>query len=201
MGFAIKTTVQGAPELFKALREINKKLARTELRKAINEASKLVLKDAKAAVAVDTGALKASLGVKIVAKQDKIIGIVGPRKLKGTTGKGADRKKDQLTSFGKSKAGRKAIEAGRNPVNYAHLVEFGTRGQRTLAAKIPAKAVKKRGKRDKKGRFLRQSRKRPSRERKGPQPFLRPALDRSMNAVRNLVRMRLETALRNAGVA
>jgi len=192
MAFAIKTTVTGAPELFKALREINKKIARVELRKAINEASKLVLKDAKAAVPAETGSLRASLGIKIVVKQDTIFGVVGPRKLKGAFGKGKNRKTNQTTAFGKSKAGRKAVSLGLDPVRYAHLVEYGTRRHTLTKGDRLGRKPGQIGKQSNHGPFHPGAR---------PQPFLRPALDRNMNAVRTIVRMRLETALRNAGVA
>lgn len=199
MPLAIKADVRGAAELFAVLRALDKKIARKAMRAAVNEAGKVVLKTAKANVPVETGALKASLAVKVHANRDgsRITAIVGPRKLKGTIGKGANRKKGQLTAFGKSKAGRKAIENERDPVRYAHLVEFGSRGQRGKVA-TPATTVKgKKGKRNNRGQFVKATKR--IRGRKGAQPFLRTALDSNIGAVRAIIRSRLEEALRNVG--
>lgn len=191
MPFAMKSSVQGAPQLFQALRAINKKVARQTLRKAVKEGAKIVLNDAKANVPVDTGLLKKSLAVKVATFKggEGVVGIVGPRTGKTSSGRGPNRKK------GLSKLGQKFAAAERWPAKYAHLVEFGTRGQRTRKASIPAENAGRQGRR-KKQRGKKNRRR--SRERRGPQPFLRPALDNNIGTVRALIVSRLQEALRTA---
>ena len=195
----IKAKIDGAPELYKALREIDKKLARKALRSAIGEAAKVVLKTAKTLVPVDLGLLKASLSSKVVVKDGRAVAIIGPRRTRGTVGKGANRRKNQLTSFGKSKAGQKAIAFRREPVRYAHLVEFGTRGQRGVirnpgGGPAGGEAEKRRGG----GRRSGFGRKHGTR---GAQPFLRPALDNNAITIKSIIRTRLEQAIDSAGVS
>src|SRR5262249_13600056 len=89
------------------------KVRKKVLRKAINEASKIVLKAAKANVPRASGLLKKSLGrkVKVYRASGTVVAIIGPR-----TGFKQDVHRD----------GRKVAVLA-NPTKYAHLVERGTR--------------------------------------------------------------------------
>lgn len=103
-GFGLK--IDGVEDVEKALAKLGKKVASKVVKTAVRKGSKLILKSARALVPVETGALKKSLGIKrkIYRRSGVMVDIVGPRK--GFEKTGPD---------GKT----------RNPVNYAHLVEFG----------------------------------------------------------------------------
>ena len=105
MAFAIKGEITGLADVFRQLRNVDKKVRNRLLKKAIRAASKLVLTSAKAKVAVRTGLLRKSLGikVKVYRKSGIVVGIVGPR----TGYKGSGKDPDE------------------NPTNIAHLVEKG----------------------------------------------------------------------------
>jgi HK97 gp10 family phage protein len=90
------------------------------LRKAVGDASKIVLKTAKQKVPKgETGLLKKSLGRKISVNRrtGRVVAIVGPR-----TGYKSTKKGKKITKLGEQ---FKAAEV--NPVRYAHLVEKGTK--------------------------------------------------------------------------
>jgi HK97 gp10 family phage protein len=84
-------------------------------RKAVNKATRPLAKDTKLLVPVETGTLKRSIGSKVKTyKSGTTVGLIGPRK-----------------GMGREVVARKGPKAGRvefrDPVRYAHLVEFGTR--------------------------------------------------------------------------
>lgn len=104
---AVKVGVEsGAVQrLTAALAAIEPKVARKATRAGINEITTVVLKDAKARVPKRSGQLRKSLGRKVKGyrRGEIVSGIVGPRR------------------------GFRVVIGGVavNPVNYAHLVEFG----------------------------------------------------------------------------
>jgi hypothetical protein len=81
MSFVIKGTIDGVKELLERLDGIDKKVRKKILRAAINQASKLLLAEAKQHTPVASGLLRKSLGRKIKAFRNSgmIVGIVGPR--------------------------------------------------------------------------------------------------------------------------
>ena len=105
--FKFKATVRGLEGIFAELRGVDAKVRKKILRKAVGEASKIVLRDAKSRVPVATGQLRKSLGrrVKTYRGSGVVVVLVGPR-----------------TGF-KTQVGDKTV----NPTQYAHLVEKGTR--------------------------------------------------------------------------
>lgn len=120
----IKYEMTGIPELYKALRDIDAKVARKVLKKAIGEAIKPVVKTAMELVPVETETLKKSLGKKIASYKSGLIvtGIAGPRYDKTPKkGKPAKPKKFAKTFT------RGGKQVTRIPTFYAHLVEKGTR--------------------------------------------------------------------------
>ncbi len=100
--------VQGVPNCLHELANVEVKVARKAIRRGINEGTILLVKTAKGRVPRESGALAKSMGRKVKAsrKGQRIYGIVGPR-----------------SGFTIMWRGRK-----RNPVKYAHLVEFGHEG-------------------------------------------------------------------------
>lgn len=74
--------VVGLEQLKRKLAELPAKVERKVIRKAVNEASKGILKAQKSAVPVDTGTLRRSLGrkVKRSRKTKETYAVVGPRR-------------------------------------------------------------------------------------------------------------------------
>jgi len=107
MAFKISAKIDGAEKLVEILRKLPPVIARRCLRPALNMEGTRVLKAAKQNVPTQTKLLKKSLGkkTKTYPKTNAVVVIVGPRK-----------------GFAQVIDGKK-----RNPVMYAHLVEFGAK--------------------------------------------------------------------------
>ena len=106
----VQMRIEGLEELRDKLLKLKRVTGRKVVRKALNEASKPILRTAKAKVPVDTGLLRKSLGRKQKSyRGGRSVVIIGPR-----TGF-----KREVTVAGKKQV--------RNPAKYSHLVEFGTR--------------------------------------------------------------------------
>lgn len=111
----ISLKIEGLKPYLKAMQSLKGSAQRRVLRKAITDATKPVLKTAKAKAPKDSGLLRKSLGRKTVTlkKRATVIGMVGPR-----------------TGFKKEvtvrRSARKPSVEIRDPNRYAHLVEFGT---------------------------------------------------------------------------
>lgn len=178
---ALKFKTTGVPELLKALQEIDKKVAKRALTKAVREAAKPILKAAKANVAVDTKTLKKSLGVKVKVYKggSGVVGLVGIRKDK--KGKPIKHKR----KVGTTKAGKDIYQ---DPTKYGHLVEFGTR--RHTVAKGDRLARK-----DRKQSEMQTGKMHPGAKAK---PFLRPALDNNQGQVKATMIRVLQHALTEA---
>ena|GEM_PF-7040298 len=155
--------------LAQKLGQIDRKAARKALRAAVNEASKDVLATAKSLVPVRTGTLRKSLGRKVYTRRGGAVAIavIGPRK------------------------GYRVVVNGRpvNPVNYAHLVEFGRR--EVVAGTAKGKPTGKKFLANKgAGQFFgKRVRSVP------PRPFLRPAWEQHKARVVKLVIARMKEAL------
>lgn len=158
--------------LARRLAEVDRKAARKAIRQGINEASKLVLADAKAGVPVRSGQLRKSLGRKVRATKDgKVIyGVIKPRAGAWV--------KDQPGLVGRRKGGKVFVNKWRvkykgrviNPVKYAHLVEYGHK----MVGHKPGKKVVG---------FV------------APRPFLRPAWERNRQRVTGLILKYLNRAV------
>jgi len=104
----------GDKELIAKLNGLGGKVYRKVVAQASRKAFAPVVSSAKSNVVKDTGLLKKSIGIKQkrYPRAGRIVTIVGPR-----------------TGFGKkimAKTIRGEVEVFRDPVRYAHLVEYGT---------------------------------------------------------------------------
>ena len=114
MGFRKTEMVQGLADLEARLERLGKQSTRNKMmRPAVRAAMSAVSKAAKANVIQESGLLKQSIGVKIKTYKAVVFGVAGPRT-------GFTEHVIRVAPSGE-KVGVKA-----NPVNYAHLVEFGT---------------------------------------------------------------------------
>lgn len=98
------TRVEGLDDILGALRNLEKRIVRGGVDKALRAASKPVIEAMRAEVPVETGSLKKSLGLKLRTYKaaGRRVSIIGARS------------RPYQTKLGK-----------RNPAYYAHLVEFG----------------------------------------------------------------------------
>jgi len=106
MAFAIRAEITGIKELMQSLEKFTPAVQRKILRPALRAEGTRVLKEARAKVPVDTKLLKKSLGQRTKTyKNGRVVVIVGPRH------------------------GFKQVIKGvaKNPVRYAHLVEYGAK--------------------------------------------------------------------------
>ena len=185
MAFKVSTKIDAGEvaAIYKTLMELDKKVARKAMRKAIQEGSRQIIKDARALVPVETKTLKKAIGVKVRSYKSGavIVALVGPRK--DAKGKPAKYRRRVMV---KTKGGGQR-EMWRNPVKYAHLVEFGTRPH---ALGSGAKLARKNGKPGTHQRGVMHPGSRPS-------PFLRPALDKNKSFVKQTISARLLEALNN----
>jgi HK97 gp10 family phage protein len=169
MGIRLRVKVEGVSEILRSLREADEKVAKKSLRQAVNEATKPVLREAKAGVPTATKSLKKSLGRKVKSyKGGRIVfALVGARK--DSKGKPAKFRRQVR----RSKVGK---EITRNPVKYLHLVEGGTKPH-SLA----------------KGSRLGIGKQHPGAR---PNPFMRRANDRTKITVKSIMANTLQNALR-----
>lgn len=138
--------VEGLQQVLSRLKNVQNKVANKIVRAAVSGESKAVLTQAKAAVRVDLGILKRSLGrkIKVFAKDSTAVGIVGPRssfRMKKTKIDGRVVRVRVATGIGKQVV-RHGKEQFAWPSKYSHLVEKGTRRSRAFPFLTPAgKAV------------------------------------------------------------
>lgn len=188
MALQIKAKVDGLKELVQQLKELPQKLQKQTLRKATTEGSQLVLRTAKAKVPVgETGLLKKSLGHKVgISRRTGVVyAVIGPRTgiVRTRTGK------KKVT-----KLGIRFAQAGVKPYMYAHLVEFGHRIAKggSLSDQYYQTRVK--------GRFARGAlRKRATGVVAGhvpAKPFMRPALDENIQAIKGVYERHIKDALK-----
>lgn len=192
IGIGIRARLSGVPRLVRKLAEVDEKVARKALKKGIDEATKPILKDARARVRTATKLLKKALGrrSRVYRKGVVVVGLVGVRKaFKGPKGK-----RVRLDKF-RVRVGTKADGTPEymDPTNYAHLVEFGTRPH-SLA---------------KGDRLRRKGRKGAGVQTKGAArhpgakkyPFLRPARDANRGAAVRAVKRHLQAAIASTAAA
>lgn len=182
-GIGINFKTAGVPELFAALREADKKIARKAIRRGIKAAIKPIVKDAKSEVPEETGTLKKSLGDKIASYKSGsvVVGIGGPR---------YDKKPKPGKPQKKKRFARKVMVGGKEkervPTFYAHLVEKGTRphalGKGSRIARMDKRkvAVNQHGRLHPGGK---------------PHPFLKPALAKNKSQVKATITMFLKAAI------
>jgi HK97 gp10 family phage protein len=105
--------------LVRALAAIDRKLAKKLLRKAVLTGGRIVRDEAKSLVPIRTGTLRKSIGAKVKSYPSRrvVVAIVGPRR-----------------GFRKDIEGVGTVD----PVNYAHLVEFGSRRSQAKPFMRPA---------------------------------------------------------------
>lgn len=109
--------VIGMDRLQAKLRTLPKKVQTKGTRKAITAGTKPILAAERAAVPIDTGLLKKSLGKKISLKGGGGFGVVGPRR-----GFGVPTEKGKL-KFKATRKGVKNVASFKEPTRYAHLAE------------------------------------------------------------------------------
>jgi HK97 gp10 family phage protein len=117
MAFAIRAEITGIKELMQSLEKFTPAVQRKILRPALRAEGTRVLKEARAKVPVDTKLLKKSLGQRTKTyKNGRVVVIVGPRH------------------------GFKQVIKGvaKNPVRYAHLVEYGAKPHSISARSVIA---------------------------------------------------------------
>lgn len=165
MAFKAKVEITGLADVFQRLRGVERKVRTKILRQAVQGAGRLILKAARAKVAVRTGLLRKSLGVKVKVyrKSGVAVAVVGPRTGFKRTVKLPD--------------GSFEIE---DPTNIAHLVEKGRRAVSVKTAKVLSNGTVV---------FGRRVASVPAR------PFLRPALDNNKGAVEALIRQTVKEGL------
>lgn len=169
MSFQIQAKLEGLPELLKSLDGLKPALKNRILRNALKKGSAIILKAARAKVPVDTGILKKSLGVKDKTYPSGVVVVlVGPRSEFTKNKKGAQKRAWKRT--GAQEVGK---AAGRKPMFYGHLVEFGSRAHKTGAGSKLAR--KGSGKQDQQSGASHPGSK--------AQPFLRPALDENKQKI------------------
>ena len=105
----LKIEIQGIEEMTKNLEKIGTRVALRGPNAAVRAGGSVLIKEMRRRAPRETGSLKKALGQKIKTyRQSKsVVSIVGPRSKRYETAQGR-----------------------RNPSNYAHLVELGTKSRR-----------------------------------------------------------------------
>lgn len=111
MGFKIKQKLTGLEALIQSMSDLKQSIQSRALRPAVTKGARIISKEAKRLAPKESGLLRKSIGTKVKTyKSGVVVAIIGPR---------------SKPSFRKTVTvnGRQQV---RNPVNYAHLVEYGT---------------------------------------------------------------------------
>lgn len=133
MGFSIRGEVSGLGPVLQAMQGMKLGVRNKALRRGVTKATRLVRKAAKALAPVDTttvgltekGVYKKSIDVKVSVKGDRVVGIVGPKRMKVQTG--VRRRKGKKSEVGEA--------VYQDPSRIGHLLEFGHAGPHPAAAK------------------------------------------------------------------
>ena len=129
----MRMDVRGVKDLQRALMGLKAALQRRVMRGAMSKASRVLVKEVKQKVVVETGTLKRSIGFKLFtgksgADAGTVMSKIGPRR--GMARKVALTKKGKLRAFSEKAAAKAGLDRAkmetRNPTRYAHLVELGT---------------------------------------------------------------------------
>lgn len=149
---------------------LDKRAGRAAVKKGLNETTKLVLWDARAAVPKRTGMLRKSLGRKVIVQRGgtKLLGIVKPR---------------SGEKYGRVINGKKI-----SPIRYAHLVEFGR-----AAVRVKTKTVLIAGPGKGAGPYVVFGK---SVRAVPPRPFMRPAWEKNEPQTVPTLHRYLEAAIR-----
>lgn len=118
----ISATVKGIKQAEISLQALADKIERGAIRQALNKAATPILREARHLVPTDSKALKKSLGKRVVTnvRRGTVQVKIGPRKGKAIEHRGRRR----------------------NPIRYAHLVEFGSSRNRARPYLRPAHDAK-----------------------------------------------------------
>jgi HK97 gp10 family phage protein len=170
MAKPIVIDIQGDKALRRAFKQLaasaQRRIARSAVRKALSPINKAAKQNAKAIK--DTGLLAKSIGAKMIPasrarNKSLVVGFVGPRP-------------GFRTVVGRFVGSVGVRNKPKNPVKYAHLVEFGTAPHTIIAKRAKALAV---------GSGFRRRVNHPG---TSPRPFMRPAFDSQVgNAKRKMV--------------
>lgn len=163
---ALKLDKRDLAQLDRSLRLLGKNVYDKQVGQAANAAMKLMVSAARRHVPIRHGVLKKSLGTRVKRyRRNRVVYVgMGPQ---GT--------KTGVKYFVAHRTGLEYV----NPVNYAHLVEFGTRPHSmTRGARLPrvgarAGTAAARGREE--GPVVHPGAR--------PQPFMRPAFDQTRHAV------------------
>jgi len=147
-------SLQGDRRLMHILDNLPDKIRKKVMRPATSKAMTPVSKEAKRLASKETKTLQKSIGKKTKVYKNAVMTVVGPRR------------------------GYKDAETGRNPSNYAHLVEFG---HDTVKAGSKGTKINKKGQTIK----IRGSGKTISRV--PPHPFIRPAMENKRSEVKSIL--------------
>jgi HK97 gp10 family phage protein len=133
MALTITAEIRGLDVVLGVLVEMKRSLRNRIIRKAITKASQPIMKSMKALAPRDSGLLRRSIGRRTkTTRRGEVVAVIGPRSKPSF--------KQQVRVGGKGKG--KRMKGGRlvirNPVRYAHLVEFGTRHSRAKPFMRPA---------------------------------------------------------------
>lgn len=116
MPFGVKVELKGLQQAINSLQGLSRTVRNKILRKAITKAVQPITKDAKARAPRRTGALRKSIGYKVVTykRNGTVTGVIGPRK-----------------GFARMLNGSRI-----DPVYYAHLVELGRKSVSVKKVKV-----------------------------------------------------------------
>lgn len=124
----IKTKVEGLEALYKHMAGWKESHVRKVIRPAITKAGRLIAKTAKRLAPKETGLLRKSIASKVKTyKSGSVVAIIGPRigfKREVTLKRVFRIINGRTVFFAKPKP--EYLKMMRNPIPYAHLVEYGT---------------------------------------------------------------------------
>ncbi len=169
-------TVEGFEALDAVFAKLPDKVRDRALRPAVQKGSTLIKREGRKRATDDTGLLRESLGVKTVVKVSKYVafGVIGARVGIGLSGGTKSRKALRIRANidNSGEIGQRSAQR-RDPANYAHLVEFGTKPHR-----VKTKKVMSAGPEDVYGVWVRGTR---------PHPFMRIAFHTKKRAALSLI--------------
>lgn len=133
MASRVSVEVKGLEITIEALGKVTNAITRKYARRGVTKAASVVSKAVKSKLVVghglETGLLKKSIGFRVYTSKDGIPGaVIGPRRGFKEPVTGRKRGRARLLTK-RQKAAGVAGQSLRNPIKYAHLVEFGHGGK------------------------------------------------------------------------
>jgi HK97 gp10 family phage protein len=132
--------IEGVTQTLNAFALLGNRIRKKGVRRAVTKTSRSISKIAKSNAPRETGLLKKSIGQKVKTyPSGNVVGIIGPRYgfRRAVKVKISKRGKRSLRLGKKGEEGKRY----RNPVNYAHLVELGTKRSRAKPFLKPAREI------------------------------------------------------------